>query len=55
MYPVVLGQPADPNRADSERYAIAVKTRQAGIANLLNLPPNEKPDMSFFQDEVVEK
>jgi hypothetical protein len=45
----------NPDRSDFERYANALKARKAGIENLLNTPPTEKPDMSFLREEVVER
>ncbi len=60
MYPIIKdpsGGPSyiNPDRADFGRYVDALKTRKAGIENMLKTPPTEKPDMSFLQEEVVER
>ena len=58
MYPVIPGQPANPDRADWERYATALQNRSRGIEALLTVPANQEPDMSFLggeQNDVVEK
>ncbi|MGN6370194.1 MAG: hypothetical protein ACTHN5_18210 [Phycisphaerae bacterium] len=60
MYPV-LHDPnsgttyVNPDRSDFERYVNALKVRKSGIENMLKTAPNEKPDMSFLQEEVVER
>ncbi|HUO07099.1 MAG TPA: hypothetical protein VM008_02110 [Phycisphaerae bacterium] len=60
MYPVITnpqtGQAyVNPDRNDFERYVNALKIRKTGIENMLSTPPTEKPDMSFLQEEVVER
>ena len=60
MYPVIKIPNSDssyinPDRADFERYVNALKIRKAGIENMLKTPPTDKPDMSFLQEEVVER
>jgi hypothetical protein len=55
MYPVVPGEMANPDRADSEKYPNALLIRSKGIEAWLSLPPDQKPDMTFLQEEVVEK
>jgi hypothetical protein len=55
MYPAVVGEQANPDRADSEKYANALLLRSKGIQALLTLPADQKPDMSFLEEEVVEK
>lgn len=60
MYPVLENRQTgekfvNPDRADFERYVNALKTRKAGIQNMLNTAPNVKPDMSFLREKVVER
>ena len=54
VYPVRPGEAPNPDRADLERYAIALQNRSRGIERLLNLGPEEKPDMSFLGGETNE-
>ncbi len=54
MYPVV-GTYVNPDRSDFERYVSALKYRKAGIENLLKANPTDKLDMTFLQEEVVER
>jgi hypothetical protein len=55
MYPQKIGEEPNPDRADSEKYANALLIRSKGIQALLTLPPGGTPDMSFLEEEVVEK
>ncbi len=60
MYPVIKDPKSgtsyvNPDRSDFERYVNALKVRKSGIENMLKTPPTEKPDMSFLQEEVVER
>jgi hypothetical protein len=55
MYPARPGEEPNPDRADSEKYANALLTRSKGIQALLTLPAGGTPDMTFLEDEVVEK
>jgi len=55
LYPVVPGEMANPDRADTEKYANALLIRSKGIQAWLSLPPDQKPDMTFLEEEVVEK
>ncbi len=54
MYPVV-GTYVNPDRSDFERYVSALKFRKAGIENLLRANAGDKLDMTFLQEEVVER
>jgi len=55
VYPVVEGEPANPDRSDAERYVVNLQERSRGIETLLALPPNQAPDMSFLTEDVVDK
>jgi hypothetical protein len=55
MYPFVNNSYVNPDRADFERYVSALKFRKEGIQNMLNANGTDKPDMSFLEEEVVEK
>jgi hypothetical protein len=55
MYPFVNNTYVNPDRADFERYVSALKFRKAGIENMLNANGTDKPDMSFLEEEVVER
>lgn len=48
MYPIVEGQPVNPDRYDFERYANELQRRSKGIEAILSLPAGAKPDMSFL-------
>jgi hypothetical protein len=55
MYPIMNNSYVNPDRADFERYVSALKFRKAGIENMLNANGTDKPDMSFLEEEIVEK
>ncbi len=55
IYPIIEGQEVNSDRNDFFKYAVAIQARQKGIEQLLRLQPNDKPDMSFLNDDVVEK
>jgi hypothetical protein len=57
VYPLTEGQPANPDRADFERYANELQARSRGIEALLTLPAGQDPDMSFLgpEHDVVER
>ncbi|HVT80947.1 MAG TPA: hypothetical protein VHM90_09840 [Phycisphaerae bacterium] len=46
----------NPDRADFEKYGNALEARRRGIQGILQaMDNNTKPDMSFLDDEVVER
>jgi len=55
IYPVREGQPYNPERMDSEKYVIALKTRKAGIENILKAAAEQQPDLSFLSEETIER
>jgi hypothetical protein len=55
LYPPVEGQPADPNRADNEKFVFGLEARAKGIEGILSAGPTDQPDMAFLADEVVER
>ena len=55
MYPFVNNSYVNPDRADFERYVSALKFRKEGIQSMLNINGADKPDLSFLEEEVVER
>jgi len=57
LYPLVEGEPANPDRAEFERYANELLARSKGIEALLTLGAGQEPDMSFLgpEHDVVER
>jgi hypothetical protein len=55
VYPAVEGQPVNPDRADLERYANSLVARSKGIEAMLTTPAGQDPDMSFMNEDVVER
>jgi hypothetical protein len=57
MYPVVEGQPVNPDRYEYERYANELQARSRGIEAMLTLPAGQEADMSFLGENhnVVER
>jgi hypothetical protein len=55
VYPAVEGEPMNPDRADLERYANALMVRSKGIEAMLTTPAGQNPDMSFLNEDAVER
>jgi hypothetical protein len=55
VYPAIPGEPANPDRADFEQYVDHLKDYSKGIETILSLPAGQNPDLSFLEEEVVEK
>ncbi len=55
MYPIQEGKTVSPDRLDSERYENALKLRKSGIEAMIRSDPSQKPDMSFLENEIVER
>lgn len=46
----------NPDRADFEKFANSLQARRRGITSMIQaMNNNQKPDMSFLEDEVVER
>jgi hypothetical protein len=55
VYPVVEGEPANPDRAEFQRFVDALKNHSRGIEAMVSLTPGQEPDMSFLDEEVVDR
>jgi hypothetical protein len=55
IYPVTPGREPNPDRADFEKFVIALRGRVKGIEKMLKTPPEERPSLTFLNDETVEK